>query len=125
MLSETFEPQDGSFLNAGRHFYPDQSFLKSQRNIDQLTGTADGLMGCDLDKTILVRVFPGTYCTNDLQMRCFLFGGESTYLTGYPGLRQRGKQLQKEHAENKTADMRPPGNAGCGSMTAGGIDELQ
>ena len=79
----------------------------------------------DFNQTVAVRVFTGTYRTNDLQARCFLFGGELTHLPGHPGVRQSAKQLQKQHAEYETTDMRPPGNAACGSVTAGGIEKLQ
>ena len=62
---------------------------------------------------------------NDLQAARRLLFGDGSEFFGDSGGRQGLKQLQEKDAENKAADVSPPGDSADGAVTAGGAEKLK
>ncbi len=82
-------------------------------------------MGGDGNDSVEMGVRAGADRPDYLQMRRAFACGNPAYLGPDADIRQQQDEVKKNDAENKAADMGPPGHSAAQSRICRGIDKLQ
>ena len=99
--------------------------MKSPGDIDQFARTGDRLMGGNGNDAVEMGVGTGADRPDHLQMRRAFACGDPADLVPGADTGQHQYEIEKNDAENKAADMGPPGHAAAQPRIRCGIDKLQ